>query len=339
MTCVYDTRWCGEHGIGRFAREIAAHIPHVALESPGLPMSATDPVRLSRSLASVREPGAWFLSPGYNAPLWAAMPYVLTVHDLNHIDRPENSSFLKRVYYQTVLRSLCARARAVLTVSEFSRQRIIDWFSLSPDKVFTVGNGVSSVFVPDGVRHLTGYRYVLCVSNRRGHKNELGALRAFATAGLPGDARLVFTGNPDPALMAHAQSLGAADRVVFSGRVNELELAALYRGALMLLFPSFYEGFGLPIVEAFASGIPVISSCVTSMPEIAGQAALLVDPHAHEEIAGAIRQLHDDETLRRQLIERGLDRVAAFSWAAVAARVRDAIRVVDVRPDQPLNWN
>lgn len=339
MTCIYDVRWCGEHGIGRFAREIATRIPHVALASPGQPMAATDPVRLSRSLSASRGQGNWFLSPGYNAPLWSAVPYVMTVHDLNHIDRPENSSTLKRIYYKTVLHSLCTHARAVLTVSDFSRHRIVDWFGLSPDKVFTVGNGVSEVFTPDGVRHCPGYRYVLCVSNRRGHKNELGALRAFLAAKLPGDVKLVFTGDPDPALMACAQSLGGIDQVVFSGRVNEEALAALYRGALMLLFPSFYEGFGLPIVEAFASGIPVISSSVTSMPEISGQAALLVDPHAHEELSGAIRRLHDDEVLRQQLIERGFDRVASYSWEAVAARVRDAIRAVDILPDQPLNWN
>lgn len=339
MTCFFDFRWSGEHGIGRFAREVGERLEVVPYCGPGRPMSPQDPFRLVRSLMPLRGPGHWFLSPGYNAPLLTVLPYVLTVHDLNHIDRADNSSPGKRLYYRTVLRRLCRDARAVLTVSNFSRERIIDWFGLDAANVFNVGNGVSEVFSTEGPRFQLGAEYVLCVSNRRRHKNELGVLTAFAAARLPSHVRLVLTGDETPELRAHAQALGIGEALVFSGRVSEKALAGLYRGALCLFFPSFYEGFGLPIVEAFASGTPVISSTVTSLPEVAGDAGLLVDPHDIDAMAQALRSLHDDPALRGRLIALGLSRVPQFSWDAVVKRVRAAVAAVDNLPAQRLNWN
>jgi glycosyltransferase involved in cell wall biosynthesis len=336
MSCVFDSRWAGAHGIGRFAKEIAGRLPHAALDADGRPMSPLDPLRLTRVRFG---PGQWFLSPGYNAPLFSNAPYLLTVHDLNHIDRPDNSSVVKRLYYRLVLRRLCRRARAVLTVSEFSRRRIAEWFGLDIDRVFNVGNGVSEAFVPEGRRHDVGSDYVLCVSNRRGHKNEEGLMHAFARSALPSSLKLVLTGEPSENLEELARTLGVSGRVAFAGRVSEDELAALYRGALFLVFPSFYEGFGLPIIEAFACGTPVITSNVTSMPEIAGDAALLVDPHDVDAIAEAMVRLASSPELRKTLVARGYERIGTFSWDAVAERVKAAVAAVDTNPEHPLHWS
>lgn len=338
MTCILDVRWCGDHGIGRFAREITNRLPARAYQSIGNPMSPFDPFNMSSVLSTYDSSNNWFLSPGYNAPIWGNIPYVLTVHDLNHIDRPENSSLAKRLYYRLILRRLCRRARAVLTVSEFSRGRIIAWMGLNPAAVFNVGNGVSSVFSIDGDRWTCEHAYVLCVSNRRGHKNEPALISAFAIAALPVSVRLVFTGDGTPELWKLAKSLGIAERMIFTGRVSEETLAALYRGAICLCFVSLYEGFGLPIVEAFASGTPVISANVSSMPEIAGDAALLVDPYNIGEIAQALHRLCEDEVLRSTLIRLGRARVAQFTWQAVADRIKAAIAVVNNDPRHPLDW-
>lgn len=303
-------------------------------------MSPIDPFRLA--LWSLTAPaGNWLLSPGYNGPLLGPCPYVLTVHDLNHVDRPENSSVLKRVYYRWVLRGVCRRARAVLTVSEYSRQRLLDSFELPSTHVFNVGNGVSPSFVPEGPRHVEVGGYALCVSNRRGHKNEAGLLRAFALAlpSLPTGRRLVLTGEPNDQVLQLIDQLKLKAQVRFAGRVSEQELAALYRGAEYLVFPSFYEGFGLPIVEAFASGTPVITSAATSMPEIAGDAALLVDPADTGSIADAMVLLDNSAELRARLRTRGLARAAEFTWDRVAQRVREAVQAVDTDPQQPLDWN
>jgi glycosyltransferase involved in cell wall biosynthesis len=336
MSCLYDQRWYGTHGIGRFAKELGDRITHVALQRDGRPMSPLDPFR---RFGEAGRPGQWLLSPGYNAPLQTRMPFILTMHDLNHIDRPDNSSLLKRLYYRLVLRRLCHHARAVLTVSEFSRQRISQWFGLDPERVFNVGNGVSSAFRPDGPRHQVEGGYVLCVSNRRGHKNEEGLLRAFALSQLPPSVKLVLTGEPTDALLALATTQGLGNRLVFSGKVSEEALASLYRGAQFLVFPSFYEGFGLPIIEAFACGTPVITSNLTSMPEIAGDAAVLVNPHDADAIGKAMNHLHHTADLRAVLIERGRQRVAMFSWDGVADRVMAAVKAVDTDPDFPLRWN
>jgi glycosyltransferase involved in cell wall biosynthesis len=261
------------------------------------------------------------------------------VHDLNHIDRPENSTLAKRTYYRTVLHHLCKRARAVLTVSDFSRQRIVDWFGLEPNKVFNVGNGVSPTFSRDGDHFVRPHGYLLCVSNRRGHKNEITLLSALSKARLPKDLELVLTGKPNVQLISHAQSLGVAHRLNFVGHVSEEKLAALYRGAEALVFPSCYEGFGLPIVEAFSCGTPVLTSNVTAMPEVAGNAALLVNPFDVEAIAAALTRLCNDSTLRSALIAQGLARAPTYSWDSVAGRVRDAIKSVDVNPMCPLSWD
>jgi glycosyltransferase involved in cell wall biosynthesis len=336
MACLYDGRWSGSHGIGRFASELGQRLDRQLLVAGGQPMSPFDPFRLSISRYSRDQ---WFLSPGYNAPFFDRLPYVVTVHDLNHIDRIDNSGVLKRIYYGVVLRRIVKAARAVLTVSEFSRARIVEWFGIPADKVFNVGNGVSIGFRPDGARHSPTYEYFLCVSNRRGHKNELGLLQAFARSNSHRSVKLIFTGEATSELLAHAAALGIGSRLVFSGRVTEEGLAELYRGALSLVFPSLYEGFGLPIVEAFACGTPVITSNVTSMPEIAGDAALLVDPTSVNEIAAAMDQLYAHPELREELSRKGMLRAQAFSWDSVAERVRAAVRAVDTDPARPLSWD
>jgi glycosyltransferase involved in cell wall biosynthesis len=336
MSLFFDSRWIGTHGIGRFAKEIGDRLTHKSLSCKGKPMSPLDPFRLSFQKLP---PGGWLLSPGYNAPLLSRTPYLMTVHDLNHIDRTDNSSRLKRIYYSLILKQLLRRARAVLTVSEFSKSRIIEWSRLDSSRVFNVGNGVSEIFRPDGRRYEANGGYILCVSNRRGHKNEEGMLKAFSHARIPASVKLILTGEPTPELLKLAIKLGIGNRLIFSGRVSEDDLAALYRGALFLVFPSFYEGFGLPIVEAFSSGTPVITANVTSMPEIASNAALLVNPSDINDISAAIERLHDSPELRAELVQRGFKRAANFSWDAVAGRIKAAVKAVDTDPAYPLSWS
>jgi len=134
--------------------------------------------------------------------------------------------------------------------------------------------------------------------------------------------KLVFTGRPAPAIVACIAKNGLTERVHFTGVVAESELPSLYRKAIFLFFPSLYEGFGLPIVEAMACGTPVITSDVTAMPEIAGDAALLVDPTSIESMTKAITGLMEDGSLREELRAKGLARAAKFSWTTTIATVR-----------------
>lgn len=328
----FDQRWVGLHGIGRFATEVFAGMGLDVLSFPiaskGKPFDPFDPIRVSMFLSKNAHKNLIFYSPGYNAPLWSSNPFVFTVHDLNHIERPENSSFLKRIYYALILRRACRRAAAVLTVSEYSKKRICDWAGISQEKVINVGNGVSDSFGLHSTSYTPEYPYILCVGNRKGHKNEARVLEGFARVAVDTPYRLLFTGDSSPELLAQAEYLGVGGAVVFAGRVEDAQLASLYRGARLLAFPSLYEGFGLPILEAFACGTPVLTSNVTAMPEVAGDAALLVNPESVDEIADAMHRLMEDDTLRVSLIEKGLARVKSFTWAAVAGRVRTVLEHV-----------
>lgn len=339
ISITFDGRWIGDHGIGRFAKEIDSRLRFHNFAASGLPSSPADPFRIALTLLPRAKENIFFISPGYNGPIFSFNPYIITIHDLNHIDRPENSSLLKRIYYRFILKRVCLRAAAVMTVSDYSKKRIVEWSGIDKIRIFNVGNGVSPIFSDAGDKPDFEFKYILCVSNRRGHKNESGALQGFLKAGLPSNIKLVFTGSESGAIVDEIASLKVQHRVHFAGRLSEVNLATLYRGAIFLLFPSFYEGFGLPIVEAFASGTPVITSNVTAMPEIAGDAALLVDPNDINDIASAIEKLYNSSELRAELVQRGLKRVENFTWDAVADRVKAAVKAVDTDPSHPLSWN
>jgi glycosyltransferase involved in cell wall biosynthesis len=160
------------------------------------------------------------------------------------------------------------------------------------------------------------------VSNRKRHKNEFRLIEAFSISGLSSEIRLVFTGGSTAELSEFIERKRVTPQVFFAGFVREEKLPALYRGAAALVFPSLYEGFGLPVLEAMACGTPVVTSNVTALPEVAGDAALLVDPTSVEQIAGAMRQIASDTALRRQLRDKGLSQAARFSWANTTAGVQ-----------------
>lgn len=323
----YDPRWAGMGGIGRFATEVTKRLPSA---TPLNVATGAASVFSTLALATAMRQAADHLVflPGYIPPLFSVTPFVFTIHDLNHVDRPENTSWLKRLFYSIVIRVGCQRASLVFTVSEFSKQRIVDWAGISPNKVVNVGNGVDESFHADVAPWSPGFPYVLCVSNRKLHKNELRLVSAFATAKIDPSIRLVFTGDVSPELLERCRESGVADRVHFVGRVSESLLPQLYRGAMFLAFPSLYEGFGLPVIEAMACGTPVITSTTTSLPEVAGDAALLVDPESVTDIRNAIECLATDASLRQKLRRSGLEQAKLFSWDATARKVSEALERV-----------
>jgi glycosyltransferase involved in cell wall biosynthesis len=317
-----DQRWIGEHGIGRFARHVLADLDYRPVPLAIHPAAPLDSWRLARALSGLT-PKDLFFSPGYNSPLFCASPFVFTIHDLSHIYCPENTSPLIRLYYATVMKRACQRAMSILTVSEFTRTQIIEWSGVPSEKVFNVGCGVDAAYRPEGDPYGLPFPHILCVSNRKPHKNEFRVVEAFAKAGLGADMKLVFTGNPTGEIAQRVERYHQTQSVHFAGTVPEENLPALYRGAKALVFPSLYEGFGLPVLEAMACGTPVVTSNITAMPEVAGGAALLVDPTSVEEIADAMKQIASDHLLWRRLRKKGLARAAQFSWAYTAAKVHE----------------
>jgi glycosyltransferase involved in cell wall biosynthesis len=316
-----DQRWIGNHGIGRFTQHVLAGLDYRPIRLTSHPAAPFDAWRLARALDNLTRDDLFF-SPGYNTPLYCKSPFVFTIHDLSHIFCPENSSLAIKLYYATFVKRACHRAAKILTVSEFTRRQIVEWSAVSPEKVVNVGCGVDVAYQPQGDSYGLLFPYLLCVSNRKRHKNEFRVVEAFAKAPIDRRMHLVFTGEPTAGLLRRIEHVQERARIDFLGSVSESKLPGLYRDARALIFPSLYEGFALPVVEAMACGTPVVTSNVTAMPETAGDAGLFVDPSSVQQIADAIQQVVFDTSLRAQLRKKGLARASQFSWARTAARVR-----------------
>jgi glycosyltransferase involved in cell wall biosynthesis len=321
-----DARWTadgprGVLGIRRLATEILARLPDWTPVPPRLPLlHPLEPLWLAAEVAR-RRPAVYY-SPGFNPPLVSSAPVVFTICDLIHLRVPAESGAAQKAYYRLVVRPAARRARAILTLSEYSKAEIVDWAQVDSSRVHVIGCGVSSAFRPDGERHEPGFPYILYAGNRKPHKNLPRLVRALAESGL-GDHRLILTGRPDSALTEEAARHGVEGRLAFAGDVDDGRLAALYRGADAVALPSLYEGFGLTALEAMACGIPVVAADATALPEVTGGAAVLVDPEDPEAIGAGLRYAVENSELGRA----GLRRAADFTWDSAAERARVAIGV------------
>ncbi len=278
-----------------------------------------------------------FHSPNYLYPLlMKSPPVVVTIHDLIPLKFPEFTPRAKKTrfnfVFRWVLRRSVRRAARVIAVSRHTRADLIGLLGLEEEKIRVVYNGVDRSYrkLPEGEVKSRLYEsfkisspYFFFVGRFDPYKNVTGLIRAFADfiGSTDGSPQLVIAGSPDPRYPEAGkmvESLGIADRVRFLEKVDEEELLYLYNGALVLVLPSLYEGFGLPPLEAMACGTPVICSNRGSLPEVVGDAALLVEPEV-EEIAAGMTKIWEDEELRTELSRRGLRRAASFSWEKTAA--------------------
>jgi glycosyltransferase involved in cell wall biosynthesis len=255
-------------------------------------------------------------------------PVVVTLHDVLHLDLPHLFSPPVRVWRRLMYDESARRADAVITVSEHARERIIERLSIDPARVHVSYHGVDSAsFTPEPAANDTKIRrslgidepYLYYPASLALHKNHTVLLRALR---LLEGWRLLLTGphaNRLDELMIEARTYGVSDRVQHLGMVTAEALPALYRGASCLVFPSLYEGFGVPIAEAMASGCPVVCSDRGAPAEIAGDAAVVFDPEQPDAIANAVREL-EDPVVRERCVAAGTHRAAQFNWTNVAQR-------------------
>ena len=276
-------------------------------------------------------------------PLVTGAPRVVTIHDLAFHLYPEQYPGAKQRYLRLMTRLSVQRAARVIAVSEATREDVIRLYGARPEKVVAVPNGMSGDFQPLPVEQVEAFRaaqglperFILFVGTLQPRKNLETLLRAYALVADEIGWELVVvgaTGWSYAPIFETARALGLAERVRFAGYVAGEELPLWYNAAGIFAYPSVYEGFGLPLLEAMACGTPVIAADTSSLPEVVGDAGLLVDPREVDDLANAIRRLAGSETLRDDLAVRGLTRAAAYSWRRTAeetlAVYRDVMRDV-----------
>ncbi len=267
----------------------------------------------------------------YVAPPLCPCRTIVTIHDISFEFFPEYFHPRERARMKLLIPLSGRRAAHVLTISEYSRRQLIETYGLREDRVDVTYLGVSPAFRPlsdeEAIaatrRFDLSQPYILGVGNVQPRKNLVRLIRAFARLrrGKSIPHQLVLDGQmawKAGQLLEEIDTLGIRDAVKITGYVSEQELVGLYNRAALFVYPSLYEGFGLPIVEAMACGTPVITSSVTSMPEVAGDAALLVDPLSEDEIAAAMLQAIDRPELAASLRRQGLARSKQFNWRTVA---------------------
>ena len=279
-----------------------------------------------------------FHAPHYVVSPLTRVPYVVTIHDCIHLRFPQYlPNRLASTYARTVMGLAARRARRVLTVSHASKQDILHYLGIAADKVDVIYNALDSRLAAEPTaedmakvreRFQLTSPFILYAGNIKPHKNIDRLIEAYSILRRRGvtTPRLLIIGDeiskyPNLRRLVHRFQLHP--HVRFFGFVQEETLAALYRLASVFVFPSLYEGFGLPPLEAMAAGTPVVTSNVSSLPEVVGDAALLIDPMDAGAIADAMARVLSDEALRADLIRRGRERLSAFSWERSVARTRE----------------
>ncbi|GAB4546505.1 MAG: glycosyltransferase family 1 protein [Anaerolineae bacterium] len=286
-----------------------------------------------------RHPPDVLFVPAHVMPLVCPVPCVVTVHDLGYLYWPEAHRRPDRWYLDWTTRRHAHLAARVIADSQATRADLIRHYHADPERVVVVYPGRDEALGrqddPEAIaavkaRYNISGRYLLFLGTLQPRKNLVRLVEAFARlAPVWDDLQLALAGKRGwlyEDLFVRVKSLGLERRVVFTGYVADQDKAALISGALALVYPSLYEGFGLPLLEAMACGTPVLTSNVSSLPEVAGDAALLVDPLDTDAIAAGMVRLMTDVDLREALIQRGRAQVCKFSWAGAA---REILRVLE----------
>jgi glycosyltransferase involved in cell wall biosynthesis len=265
-------------------------------------------------------------SLGQTTPLWGCGRRVVTVLDLIFHHFPDTFPGPARRGLELLVPLGAKRSHRVVTISRATKDDLVKTWSIDPDKIDPVLLGAGFTPKDRGLSRpeldkrfgIGGNQFALCVASGHAHKNIARLLEAFTE--LP-EANLVLVGHAgldQEKLISRARELGLADRVTFTGWIEPEELEGLYKASTMFVYPTLCEGFGLPVLEAMLRGVPVACSNTSSLPEVAGDAALTFDPLDTAAIASAVRELSVNDVLRAELIERGVRRAASFTWQKAA---------------------
>lgn len=297
------------------------------------------------------------------APLFCKVPLVVTLHDIIYMESSawsiltgKGSNYQKfgNVYRRLVVPAIMKKAKKIITVSDFEKKCISNFFKIAGDeRLVTVYNGVSNYFKPvadtmllQSVKQKYNLpdRFFFFLGNTHPKKNTPGTLKAFSDfLKITGhDVKLVMIDYDKTELEKILAAIGnpaLIEKIVLTGYINNQDLPAIYSQCSLFLYPSLRESFGIPIIEAMASGAPVITSQTSSMPEVSGDAAVLINPFKAEEITDAMKGIYENQQVRQQMIADGLQQAAKFSWKVMAQDVLEIYQQVCHQPSAHLNYS
>jgi glycosyltransferase involved in cell wall biosynthesis len=324
----------GLTGVQRYAQELCRRLN--GLVEPVVPRQPLQGIKghlWEQMVLPKRVRGQLLWSPANTGPI-AISRQVLTVHDVASLDHPEWFGPRFAGWYRWMTPMLVKRVSRVITVSEFSKQRLVELTGIAESRVVVIPNGVDDRFHPQPDEEIGRVRrklripsecYLLSLGSIEPRKNLATLLKSWRVAmqRLPQELWLVVAGVAGSDRVFQGSGIETVpERVMFSGFVNDEDLPGLYSGATALAYPSVYEGFGLPVLEAMAAGCVPIAANSTALPEVVGDAGMLVDPADIEELAEAIVRIAEDTELRATLRARGIARSAGFSWERAADSTR-----------------
>lgn len=352
MHITIDCRYESRSGIGRCIREIVPRLleykeHHFTLIMPTNPNEEFHKKCLGRAeliysavkmyslqaqleLPKIIPECDLFWAMHYDAPLLPlkARKKMVTIHDVCHLALTDEFSALKRLYARFMLKKVGSRYDQIITVSDFSRRELEKYVSPKAP-VDVIYNGVTKI---DNTKQIkTDYPYMLCVGNVKPHKNIVRLIEAYAAYRNLTDTpiKLLIVGQAEGFLTGiknlekKLASKKLKENCVFTGFVDDETLAGLYQNATAFIFPSLYEGFGLPTLEAMSYGTPVIASSAASLPEVLGDAVLYVNPYNLEDIAEAMIKVTIDKALRENLIAKGQEQCRKYSWDNTAKKIME----------------
>jgi glycosyltransferase involved in cell wall biosynthesis len=288
-----------------------------------------------------QDPPAALFVPAHVLPVYCPVPAIVTVHDLGYLHYPEAHPAFDRRYLHWTTHRHCRVAQHILADSQATKQDLIEHYHADPNRISVVHLGRDETLAPvkdtariAAVKQKCGINgdYMLYLGTLHPRKNLnrlIEAFHAVCTSTGNKTLKLVIAGKKGwlfDEIFSRVEQLQLTERVIFPGYVDDTDKAALLSGATAYVFPSLYEGFGLPVLEAMACGTPVLTSNSSSLPEVAGEAALLVNPHSVEEIATGLHQLIADAPLRRKFAAQGYLHLENFSWQKAAEQVLNILK-------------
>jgi glycosyltransferase involved in cell wall biosynthesis len=339
-----DARWLGFSGMGTYLRNVLPRlIDRVEIGKIALLCYSADIdrevwmrnqkielIRVKSPMYSLKEQleipfripsnTSLFFATHYNIPLLYRGPLLVTIYDLLHVARPDFvRKWHQRRYARTMFSEVRKRAAAIITISDFTKSEYLRLYPNGSQDITSIHLGVEPAAVRrSGDSKSVGPPYILFVGNVKPHKNLSTLFEAFSSIGSRVPHNLVVVGKREGFITGDARvrewEARLGGRIVFTGPIDDRKLSEYYGGASVFVFPSLYEGFGLPPLEAMAAGCPVVASKAAAIPEVCGDAAMYFDPHSVEDLARQLLLVCSDSRLRDQLRERGYRRITTFRW-------------------------